>query len=86
MLHRHCRQARRLRCEARPKICRTLDFEDFSSIETEFAELIPGLGEGRWDMTTGLFISEERRKLVDFTRPIWSLPDGLMVAKATPFS
>ncbi|TIO72004.1 MAG: transporter substrate-binding domain-containing protein, partial [Mesorhizobium sp.] len=53
----------------------------FTPVETDFAELLPGLADGRWDMTTGLFISEERSKLVDFSRPIWSLPDGLMVAK-----
>ncbi|TIV95591.1 MAG: transporter substrate-binding domain-containing protein, partial [Mesorhizobium sp.] len=50
----------------------------------EFADLLPGVANGRWDMTTGLFISDERRKLVDFTRPIWSLPDGLMVTKDNP--
>ncbi|RAZ88397.1 ABC transporter substrate-binding protein [Mesorhizobium hawassense] len=66
------------------KICQMLGPEDFSSIEAEFAELLPGLAEGRWDMTTGLFISEERSKLVNFTRPIWSLPDGLMVVKGNP--
>ncbi|RVD54574.1 transporter substrate-binding domain-containing protein [Mesorhizobium sp. M2D.F.Ca.ET.185.01.1.1] len=69
--------------ELAKRICQMLG-EDFSSIETEFAELLPGLVDGRWDMTTGLFISEERSKLVDFTRPIWSLPDGLMVARANP--
>ncbi|MEZ2332300.1 transporter substrate-binding domain-containing protein [Mesorhizobium sp. RCC_202] len=67
------------------KICQMLELADFSSIETEFGELLPGLVDGRWDMTTGLFISEERSQLVDFTRPIWSLPDGLMVAKGNPF-
>ncbi|AZO58062.1 MAG: transporter substrate-binding domain-containing protein [Mesorhizobium sp.] len=56
----------------------------FTPVETGFAELLPGLADGRWDMTTGLFISEERSKLVDFSRPIWSLPDGLMVAKGNP--
>ncbi|MGX5803541.1 transporter substrate-binding domain-containing protein [Bradyrhizobium sp. Arg314] len=66
------------------KICQVLELEHFSSIETEFAELLPGLVEGRWEMTTGLFISEERSKLVDFTQPIWSLSDGLMVARANP--
>ncbi|WP_245457280.1 transporter substrate-binding domain-containing protein, partial [Mesorhizobium sp. M1A.F.Ca.IN.022.04.1.1] len=39
----------------------------FTPVETEFAELLPGLADGRWDMTTGLFISEERSKLVDFS-------------------
>lgn len=35
-------------------------------------------------MTTGLFISDERKKSVDFTRPIWVLQDGLLVAKGNP--
>lgn len=66
------------------KICQMLGLASFSPVETEFAELLPGLISGHWDMTTGLFISEERRKLVDFSRPIWSLPDGLLVAKDNP--
>jgi polar amino acid transport system substrate-binding protein len=53
-------------------------------IETDFAELIPGLADGRWDMTTGLFVTEERRQVVDFSRPIWALPDGLLVAAGNP--
>ena len=56
----------------------------FRPIETEFAELLPGLVEGRWTMTTGLFVSEERKQLVDFTRPIWALQDGLLVEKDNP--
>ncbi|MDX8517922.1 transporter substrate-binding domain-containing protein [Mesorhizobium dulcispinae] len=73
-------------CDAKlaEKICQVLELEDFSPIETDFAELLPGLSNGHWDMTTGLFISDERRQFVDFTRPIWSLPDGLMVAKDNP--
>lgn len=66
------------------KVCQLLELESFSPIETEFAELLPGLASGRWDMTTGLFITDERLKLVDFTRPIWMLPDGLLVAKNNP--
>jgi polar amino acid transport system substrate-binding protein len=73
-------------CDAKlaEKIGQMVELADFSPIETEFAELLPGVAKGRWDMTTGLFISDERRKLVDFTRPIWALPDGLMVAKGDP--
>jgi len=73
-------------CDTRlaSKICQMLDLGDFSPIEAEFAELLPGVAEGRWDMTTGLFVSDERKRLVDFTRPIWSLPDGLMVARDNP--
>lgn len=50
----------------------------------EFAELLPGLVEGRWDMTTGLFVTEERQRLVRFGRPIWSLVDGLLVRAGNP--
>lgn len=66
------------------KVCEGLKLDAFLPIETEFAELLPGLAGNRWDMTTGLFISDERRKLVDFTRPIWVLQDGLLVAKGNP--
>jgi polar amino acid transport system substrate-binding protein len=55
-----------------------------SFVETEFADLIPGLSDGRWDMTTGLFITPERRRLVDFSQPIWALPDGLIVSSTNP--
>ncbi|KMW59883.1 Extracellular solute-binding protein, family 3 [Candidatus Rhodobacter oscarellae] len=35
-------------------------------------------------MTTGLFGTDERRKSARFSRPIWALPDGLLVAKSNP--
>lgn len=35
-------------------------------------------------MTTGLFITEDRRKTVDFSAPIWVLPDGLLVPAGNP--
>jgi polar amino acid transport system substrate-binding protein len=56
----------------------------FRPVETEFAALLPGLVNGRWTMTTGLFVSEERSRLVDFTRPVWALADGLLVARDNP--
>ena len=58
---------------------------DVELVETEFAHLLPGLTEGRWRMTTGLFATEERRRSVAFGRPIWALPDGLLVKKGNPF-
>ncbi|WP_227286948.1 transporter substrate-binding domain-containing protein [Boseongicola sp. H5] len=61
-----------------------LGIADFEPVETEFAELLPGLGDGRWRMSTGLFGTEERRKSAQFSRPIWALPDGLLVAKSNP--
>lgn len=58
--------------------------EAFEPVEAEFAELLPGLGQGRWRMTTGLFATEQRKKYALFSRPIWALPDGLLVAKGNP--
>lgn len=50
-------------------------------IEAEFAELLDGLEQDRWDMVTGLFITPERQQRVRFSRPIWALPDGLLVRR-----
>ena len=58
--------------------------ETFEPVEAEFAELLPGLGQGRWRMTTGLFATEERKQHALFSRPIWALPDGLLVPKGNP--
>jgi polar amino acid transport system substrate-binding protein len=65
-------------------IFKQLGVTDFKLVETEFAELLPGLGKGRWRMTTGLFATEERRQIACFSRPIWALADGLLVAKGNP--
>jgi polar amino acid transport system substrate-binding protein len=62
-----------------------MGFLDIELIEAEFAQLLPGLQNGRWRMTTGLFATEERRHLAAFSRPIWALPDGLLVTKGNPF-
>lgn len=61
-----------------------LGIADFAPVETAFAELLPGLKDGRWRMTTGLFATDERRQRALFSRPIWALPDGLLVAKGNP--
>jgi polar amino acid transport system substrate-binding protein len=51
-------------------------------IETEFDQLLPGLSRGAWDMTTGLFVTAARKRVAQFSRPIWALPDGLLVRAA----
>jgi len=56
----------------------------FEPVEARFAELLPGLADRRWQMTTGLFITPARRRTVRFSRPIWALHDGLMVAAGNP--
>ncbi|MGH8835678.1 MAG: transporter substrate-binding domain-containing protein [Actinomycetes bacterium] len=50
--------------------------------QVTFAELIPGVVEGRWHLNPGMFITDARRRQVRFTRPIWAAPDGLIVRKA----
>lgn len=65
-------------------VFRELGISEFELVEAEFAELLPGLGEGRWSMTTGLFGTDERRKSAQFSRPIWALPDGLLVREGNP--
>ncbi|HKY94831.1 MAG TPA: transporter substrate-binding domain-containing protein, partial [Kiloniellales bacterium] len=62
-------------------LAQRLDLGPFEPIETTFAELLPGLAEDRWDMTTGLFVTAERQRVALFSRPIWSLPDGLLVRR-----
>ena len=59
-------------------------FTAFDPVETDFAELLPGLAAGRWRMTTGLFATAERRQIALFSRPIWALSDGLLVREGNP--
>lgn len=61
-----------------------LQILNFEPVETEFAELIPGLGDASWRMTTGLFATEERQESAEFSRPIWALPDGFLVRQGNP--
>ncbi len=61
-----------------------LGVDVFEPVETDFANLLPGVSKGLWRMTTGLFATEERRATAAFSRPIWALPDGLLVQKGNP--
>ncbi len=54
----------------------------FEPIHATFGELLTGLRDDRWDVTTGMFITSERQTQAFFTRPIWSLRDGLLVTRA----
>jgi len=65
-------------------VARELGLGHFEAIETEFAELLPGVATGRWRMTTGLFSTKEREQLALFSTPIWALPDGLLVKAGNP--
>jgi polar amino acid transport system substrate-binding protein len=56
--------------------------DSFEPIHSTFEGLLPGLRDGRWDVTTAMFVTPEREARAFFTRPIWSLRDGLLVAHA----
>lgn len=64
-------------------VCTALD-TPFAPVETAFADLLPGLTDGRWQMTTAMFRTPEREKIAQFSRPIWALMDGIMVAPGNP--
>lgn len=66
-------------------ILQKVGIQEFEAIEAEFADLLPGVNAGKWRMTTGLFATDERRKMVSFSKPIWALSDGLLVAKNNPY-
>ncbi len=63
-------------------VLKALGIASFETRLTNFAELLPGLVDGRWAITTPLFISPERQKIVDFSHPVWALADGLMTRQA----
>jgi|SRR5687768_15884359 polar amino acid transport system substrate-binding protein len=65
-------------------VLRAIGIERIETRLVTFAELLPGVASGVWDINTPLFITEERARLVDFSRPVWSLADGLMVQAGNP--
>ena len=60
-------------------VLRAAGFADVRFQLAQFEELIPGVLADRWQLNTGMFVTDERRAVVRFTRPIWSVPDGLVV-------
>jgi polar amino acid transport system substrate-binding protein len=65
-------------------VLRAIGVERIETRLVTFAELLPGVTGGSWQINTPLFITEERARLVDFSRPVWSLADGLMVKAGNP--
>lgn len=57
-------------CDVARTIPGMVGLHDVEMVEAEFAHLLPGLSEDRWQMTTGLFATEERRRIAAFSRPI----------------
>lgn len=53
-------------------------------VRTSFAEFLPGVNAGRWDMNVPIFVSEERAKEVLFSVPVWALGDGFLLPAGNP--
>jgi polar amino acid transport system substrate-binding protein len=51
---------------------------------TTFAELLPGVQSGRWDMNVPLFVTAERIAKVAFSMPVWAIGDGFLVRSGNP--
>ena len=51
-----------------------------------FADLLPGVSAGHWNMNVPIFITPERSAKVDFSTPVWALGDGFIVAPGNPNS
>jgi polar amino acid transport system substrate-binding protein len=51
---------------------------------TTFAELLPGVQSGRWDMNVPLFVTSERIAKVEFSIPVWAIGDGFLVRSSNP--
>jgi polar amino acid transport system substrate-binding protein len=65
-------------------VLRAIGVERIETRLVTFAELLPGVASGAWQINTPLFVTAERARLVDFSRPVWSLADGLMVRAGNP--
>lgn len=51
---------------------------------TTFAELLPGVENGLWDMNVPLFVTAERAARVNFSLPVWAIGDGFLVRAGNP--
>jgi polar amino acid transport system substrate-binding protein len=51
---------------------------------TTFAELLPGVQGGQWDINVPLFVTPQRGARVDFSVPVWAIGDGFLVQAGNP--
>lgn len=65
-------------------VLRTVGASRIEYVPTTFAELLPGVESGRWDVNVPIFVTLERSELVSFSRPVWSLTDGFVVKHGNP--
>jgi polar amino acid transport system substrate-binding protein len=64
------------------RVLKAMGIADATAKLVTFAQLLDGVAAGAWSFNTPLFISDERKKLVRFSQPVWGLADGLMMRSA----
>lgn len=65
-------------------VLRAIGYTRIEHQHTTFEELLPGVNSGRWNMNVPLFVTPERGMTVDFSKPVWALGDGFIVAAGNP--
>lgn len=57
---------------------------DCSLVPQEWSGMIPGLNAGKFDAISGMGVTEERKKVVSFSKPYARTPNGFLVAADGP--
>jgi polar amino acid transport system substrate-binding protein len=70
--------------ELAEEILRAIGVTQVKHYATTFAELLPGVQSGRWDMNVPLFVTPQRMTEVDFSLPVWAIGDGFLVRTGNP--
>lgn len=65
-------------------VLKALGIESVETRLAAFADFIPGVAAGAWTINVPMFVTPERAKRVAFSRPVWSLADGLMMRAHDP--
>ena len=67
-------------------VLRAMGVSAIEHCATSFAELLPGVQQGRWDMNVPIFMTADRARDVAFSAPVWTLGDGFLVRAGNPKS
>ncbi|WP_426434101.1 transporter substrate-binding domain-containing protein [Bradyrhizobium genosp. P] len=65
-------------------VLRAIGVSSIDYHRTSFAEFLPGVQEGHWDMNVPIFITPVRNLQVDFSVPVWTIGDGFLVRSGNP--
>jgi polar amino acid transport system substrate-binding protein len=65
-------------------ILKSIGVQQVETRLVNFADLLPGLVNGRWTVNTAMFITPERSRWVEFSHPVWALADGFIIKAGNP--